>query len=252
MDLIGKLLGLQSIRDRVLAGHFVDLHPTIRLISMSRFKPIDHHDCIIASESVIVANVDDKHLDHNNSHEFNHNSMQQLTQSVSVVYIYISIKNIKPFFIYVQTRNGLFRVSTQQQQRTKYLSYVLLLGLLCLFCLISTSVIDVLQQNSSAVSSVSQTPLKYSSNKEKDSDPDRVLNDVLDESSKLGRITLDNVLQNELLPNYFNGSWTTGDGIVYYDAEYNLCLYNSTSKVIRHLIRFPYVVSFYLFIFNYT
>ena len=64
---------------------------------------------------------------------------------------------------------------------------------------------------------------------------------------KLGKIQLEEILQNELSADYFNGSWVSSHEIAYYDQEYNLCLYNITSKVVKHLIRFPLVVSNYSF-----
>ena len=63
------------------------------------------------------------------------------------------------------------------------------------------------------------------------------------DAARHGRIQLDHILQNELAADYFNGSWVSFDEIAFYDLEYNLCLYNTTSKTVKHAIAFPYVVS---------
>lgn len=47
-------LGAGTLREYILAGHFADHRATIRLVSMSRFSPADHLDCIIASEQSIT------------------------------------------------------------------------------------------------------------------------------------------------------------------------------------------------------
>lgn len=60
---------------------------------------------------------------------------------------------------------------------------------------------------------------------------------------KLARIQLENILQNELSAEYFNGSWASHEQLAWYDTEYNLVLYNSTSKKGKVAISFPYVVS---------
>lgn len=56
-------------------------------------------------------------------------------------------------------------------------------------------------------------------------------------------IELDEIFQNELNAEFFNGSWVSPTEIAFYDTEYNLCLYHVLSKTTRHHIRFMQVVS---------
>lgn len=134
----------------------------------------------------------------------------------------------------------------------KCLSLALLLVLLSLFCLISTSIIDVFTESSHQKHSqykgntlLSVNVFLCSSARLLVADKDNLVSGthVHKYAAKLGKIQLEEILQNELSADYFNGSWVSPEQIAYYDAEYNLCLYNSSSKVVTHLVRFPFVVS---------
>ena len=74
-------------------------------------------------------------------------------------------------------------------------------------------------------------------------DKDAAQSVVHSAEEKLARIQLENILQNELSADYFNGSWVSHEQLAWYDAEYNLVLYNSTSQTAKVAISFPFVVS---------
>lgn len=125
-----------TIRDYILAGHFTDHSAAIRLVAMSRFTPADHLDCIIASESAVPSQTPDSNNGphHNSNHPHHHlleNPLQRLRYHLTRTF------------------------TSSSQHHRKYLSLALLLLLLSIFCLVSTSIIDVLNSDNASNSKYS-------------------------------------------------------------------------------------------------
>ena len=126
-----------TIRDYILAGHFTDHCAAIRLVAMSRFSPADHLDCIIASESAVPrANSSETPHPPHHHHHLLESPLQRLRYHLSCWTLF----------------------NSPSQNHRKYLSLALLLLLLSIFCLVSTSIIDVL--NSDATSNSKYSHLK--------------------------------------------------------------------------------------------
>lgn len=130
--------GVFTIRDYILAGHFTDHCAAIRLVAMSRFSPADHLDCIIASESSVTANdavttnVSNSDNDYRQNHHLHQSHHHQLESPLRRLRYHIAT---------------CCNFTSPSQHHRKYLSLVLLLLLLSIFCLVSTSIIDVLSSN---------------------------------------------------------------------------------------------------------
>lgn len=126
--------------------------------------------------------------------------------------------------------------------KRRYVSAVFLLIFLSMFCIISTSIVDIL---------ANPTSHKYAPLKGKQQFFNKVTGLISsvdphtdDESEGLKKIQLEEIFQNDLSANYFNGTWITNEYIAYYDEEYNLCLYHVPSKQRKILISFVQVVSY--------
>lgn len=245
--------GVLTIRDHILAGHFTDHCAAIRLVAMSRFSPADHLDCIIASESSVTSNETTVTTTTASSDNDRHYQSQHHPHHLHYQDHHLLEGPLHRLRHHIAT---CCTFTSPSQHHRKYLSLVLLLLLLSIFCLVSTSIIDVL--SSDGLSSASKYShlkgnvcltvvpvlLTKSVKNVLTADKDTAQSSVVHSAEeKLARIQLENILQNELSAEYFNGSWASHEQLAWYDAEYNLVLYNTTSRKGHVAISFPYVVS---------
>lgn len=162
------------IRQKILQQNFSDQADNVRLISMSRFHPSDHNDCILATE---IINDNNNHhqqtistLNQIHQQQRNHRSTtQSLSSTISTLSYHSShhnhCKNIpieSKFFLINLIRNVFYMPSTIPKKR-KFLSAITLLILVSIFCLISSSLVNVLISSSSSTSTSSSSALQHSS-----------------------------------------------------------------------------------------
>nr|XP_027196831.1 prolyl endopeptidase FAP-like [Dermatophagoides pteronyssinus] len=245
-----------SIRQKLLQQNFSDQIENVRLISLYRYHTFDHMEItddnnqqqqLQQQSSLNQINQQRNHrsplsistLSHNHHHHHHSNNIP------------IESSKIFPFNL---IRNVFYMSSTIPKKR-KFLSAITLLILVSIFCLISSSLVNVLISSSSPSSTSSSSSILQQSSsslfpylaKANDNNNNELANNIdnrlQSSSSYLQPIELDEIFRDELSANLFNGSWISNNEIAFYDVEYNFCLYDVDQQITKRFIHFIQVLT---------
>lgn len=238
-----RRLGFSTERDYILGGHFSDHCGPVHILSMSRFLPADHHDCILASEIITTTTTTNRAVP-SQSPAISLINGRAVTVSTSVGASGSSFvsgdeqieanRSTTSSTLFGWACNATTIASSMSPHHRKVLSLFVSVVCLAAFALISTSLFDAVGDAGGHRTLNSVDDLSSSG-----SHTDGIATSF---DSKLQPIQLDEIFQNQLAANYFNGTWATDAKLAFYDLEYNLLTFDVRTGVVSKLIPFQHVL----------